>query len=519
VTIYSNIKARRSVIDTVTFRALSQVATVLGYVVLVRGMSKQDFGVLNLLYSFVTVVTTVASLGLEQTLRRYQPEYLHQGNVRAAAWLVRVVASARFGANVVVLGVLLAAWNHLAPVFHLTAYRGAFLTFWLLILLHFQMQILQMTLASHMLHRYSVGAVVVLSMGKFFGYTTLAVSHSLTLEHAIFADTAAYAVTYAFLRIVYRRLCLRGEARGPYRPGPEERRRLVRYAVYNNFNDAGTLLLDVRMDNFFIAAFIDPISVGIYAFYNRLAEMAANLTPLRLFDNVIQPLFFSTASNTADQRIPRFFTLLLNINFVPQWPALAFALVYHAELVQVVFGGKFVEYSWLLPWIVGLGMAESVSVPVSLVAQYEERAGLLLLSKITIIYNVVAMLLLVPSIGLFGAVLARASAVGLKNGIIWWHVRRRAVWGNVVPFLLSGVALWGAVVLVCLFCRSTLNAPLVVHLALGALVCVAGLLVYVRTPAISSSDRSLLASLFHGREAHALARIGILRPLADRAAP
>ena len=72
--VYTRGRARRSLIDTVMFRALSQIATVAGYIVMVRGMAKEDFGVFNLLYAFIPVISTVASLGLEQTLRRYQPQ-------------------------------------------------------------------------------------------------------------------------------------------------------------------------------------------------------------------------------------------------------------------------------------------------------------------------------------------------------------------------------------------------------------------------------------------------------------
>ena len=103
MSLYTRGRARRALIDTVTYRAMSQVATILGYVVMVRGMTKEDFGVFNLLYSFIPVISTFASLGLEQTLRRYQPEYLRAGNRSAAAWLVRFVASARFGTNVILL--------------------------------------------------------------------------------------------------------------------------------------------------------------------------------------------------------------------------------------------------------------------------------------------------------------------------------------------------------------------------------------------------------------------------------
>lgn len=512
MSLYNQIRARRSLIDTVMFRALSQAATILSYIIMVRGMRKEDFGVFNLLYSFIPVVSTLASLGLEQTLRRYQPEYLHAGNVRAAGWLVRFVSAARFGTNVVIIGVLLLSWNYVAPIFHLTPYRGAFVLFSFLIVLYFQFLILQMTLASHMLHRYSVGAVVVLSVGKLVTYSALVVMSSLTLEHAILADTLAYFLAYLFVRTVYRSHCRRNDSSGPYKPSPQERRRLLSYGLFNNFNDAGSLLLDTRIDNFFIAAFIDPISVAIYSFYTRLAEMVANISPVRLFDNVIQPLFFATKKDEAARRLPQYFTLLLNLNLVPYWPFMAFSLAYHSELVAVVFGGKYIEHSWLLPLLMAFSMLNSVATPVTLIAQYEERVAIILLSKVTVLYNIAAMLILLPIAGLYGAALARGSAVALKNAFIWWHVRHRAIWGNVLPLVLTGSAIWGAVVLVCVGLKRAVSAPAVVHLGMGAVVCAVGLLVYLRSPALSRSDRALLQSLFHGKEARALQRLGILRP-------
>ena len=127
--LYSRDNARRSLIDTVAYRAMSQVATALGYVVMVRAMTEEDFGIFNLLYAFIPFVSTFASLGLDQTLRRYQPEYLRSGNTAAAAWLVRFVASARFGTNIVLLSLILLGWNYVAPLFKLTPYKAEFAFF------------------------------------------------------------------------------------------------------------------------------------------------------------------------------------------------------------------------------------------------------------------------------------------------------------------------------------------------------------------------------------------------------
>jgi O-antigen/teichoic acid export membrane protein len=510
MSLYTRDRTRRSLIDTVAFRAVSQVATILGYIVMVRGMSKHDFGTFNLLYSFIPVLSTVASLGLEQTLRRYQPEYLREGNQAAAAWLVRVVASARFGTNVILLAALLLTWNYFAPFFKLDPYRAEFAFFCLLVLLFFQSRILQLALAGRMLHRYSVGSMAVLAIVKLVAYVVLTWQESLTVRNAILAETLGFGIAYLSMLGAYRRHCLAGRESG-YSPDPEEKRRLFRYGLFNNFNDAGTLMLTTRTDNFFIAAILDPVSVGVYSFYSRLNIMGLHLLPVKLFENVVQPVFFAVSREEADRKLPPYFSLLLNLNLMLQWPMFAYATAYHAEIVQVVFGGKFVEQSWLLPLMVAFAMVNVVATPVTLVAQYEERPLILLTSKVFGIYNAVALILLLPIAGVYGAAIASGTAQAMKNGFIWWKVRQRARWTNGGVALLSGILVWGGVVLVCRAFGVLFHGVPIVNLGIGAVVVALGALLHVRGPAISAGDRTILSTVLRGREAKWLRRLGILR--------
>lgn len=510
MSLYTSGRARRSLIDTAVFRAVSQLLTILGYVVMVRGMTKEDFGVLSLLYAFIPVVSTIASLGLEQTLRRYQPQYLSAGNLSAAAWLIRFVASARFGTNVIVLSTVLLAWNHIAPLFKLAAYRAEFVMFCFLVLLHFQARILELGLATYMLQRYSVSATALLALTKLLSYLLLWSQASFTLSNAIISDTLAFSLAYAFMLHAYRKHCGLPNGVSASRPDKGQRRRLFRYGFFNNFNDAGTLVLSSKSDNFFIAAIIDPLSVGIYSFYTRLSEMAQQLLPLRLFENVVQPLFFSVPPERADEKIPNYFTLLLNTSLLLQWPILAYAVAYHAEIVQVVFGGKFSEHSWLLPIVLGFATVNVMAIPVTLVAQYEEKAAIILLSKIFAIYNIAALLILLPLMGVAGAAISSGTAQAMKNGLIWWHVRDRARWTNAGAAVLASLALWCGVVLACIFLKRTLAAPTIWHLVLGVGAIGLGLLAHIRGPAIAPTDRAILAELLQGREAALLRRVGLL---------
>jgi len=505
---YSRDRARRSFIDSAVLRVWSQVSTAVGYIILVRAFPAEQFGVYSLFYTFIAVIAAALSLGLEQVLLRYSPEYLRAGNGPAAARLVRAVASGRFAVNVVLIAVILLAWNYVAPLVKVTPYRSAFAFFCVLILLHFQVRILQLALGSHMLQRFSVGAMILLSLVKLVGYSLLAWSHHVTLETAIFVDIVAYACAYVSLRIFYQKKALTQDARAAYRFTAAERKRMVRYGLLNNFNDAGGLLLYSTLDNLVIAGFLGTVSVGIYSFYSRLRGMVYNALPVSQFQNVIYPLFFSIPSANAPYSIPKYFSLMLNLNQLVQWPILAYVTAYHREIVQVVLAGKFVEYSWLLPLFMGFSTLNGVSDPVSLVAQYEEKAGTLLLSKLFAAYNVLAMFALVPYLGIYGATLASGTAQVLKNAFVWWGVRKRAVWLNAWGSLASSIGLWGAAVVVCDGLKALLPIPSLLQLLLGLVVCCGVGVVYVRSPVLSPSDRSIMASILGEKAAPLLRRIG-----------
>jgi O-antigen/teichoic acid export membrane protein len=510
MSLYSSGNARRSLIQAAIYRVAAQVSTAVGYVVLVRAMSKEDFGVFNLLYSIIPVMSLFASLGLEQTLRRYQPVYLQTANVAGAAWLFRVISSTRFASNLLLLLAVLVLWNVVAPVFKIGPYRAEFLLFSVAILLHFQCNILQLSFSSHMQQRFSVGSIALMSVVKLVAYAALAWKGRLDLETAILTDTVAFALTFVMLRWAHARHCTPISAGRGFKLEPDERRRMVRYGLYNNFNDMGSLALSTRFDNFFLAGFINPLSVGIYSFYSRLEEMLSNMLPVRMFESVIQPMFFATPKADAPARAPRFFSLLLNMNLILQWPTLAYAVAFHEQIVGVIFGAKYLDDSWLLPMFLAVALINTVSVPATLVAQYEEKADIVLYSKVFALFNILALFVLVPWLGLYGALLASGSSQTLKNYFIWWHVRDLARWTNAGAALLSSFALWGAVVLACYGIKLVPGLPGIAMLFIGAVICGAAALLHLRSPALSTSDRQILETVMAGKESRLLRLVGLL---------
>ena len=90
-----------------------------------------------------------------------------------------------------------------------------------------------------------------------------------------------------------------------------------------------------------------------------------------------------------------------------------------------------------------------------------------------------AMLVLVPSLGLYGAALSTGSFHALRNFWIWWQLRRQVRWRNLKGMLAMGLLVWGSVVVACSLLRLSLpELPAIVQLLIGAVTCGLGALVF-----------------------------------------
>ena len=440
-------------------------------------------------------------------MRRYQPEYLRKGENRFANRLSRNIALLRLTANVVLLAAILVFWSDIAPFFKIAEYREHFMLFALLIITHFQCHILSISLSAHLLHKYSIGLMAMFSMLKLGGYALAFALHEFTLRTAILVDLASYLIFFACLKYAYvlKPDHLKGESTALPR---EEKKRLFRYAAYYSFNEFGTLTLDTRKDNFFIAAMMDTVSVGAYAFAQRFNEMLGRISPIHLLESVVQPLFVSLDHQKDPERIHRYFSLLMTVAFAVRIPLLAFTVAYHREIVQVLFGGRFLDYSYLLPVTALFSLGFVIGVPVTLVAQLQEKAQFVLASKIFGLVGIAGSLLLIPPLGVLGAVIGGGAAILMKNLFIWWFVRDLARWQNAWRFTLRAAMIWGGFAVAVLLLRPWVEGHPAVTLGTGLVIWSGFLLLQIRAAA-SPDERRIVGDLFSGRERRLLRLLGV----------
>jgi hypothetical protein len=73
-----------------------------------------------------------------------------------------------------------------------------------------------------------------------------------------------------------------------------------------------------------------------------------------------------------------------------------------------------------------------------------------------------------------------------------------------------GLLIWASATAICFLLKTVLKGPSIIGMIVGGVVCLVAGLVFIRSSAISDSDREILGDVLHGREASVLRWIGML---------
>ena len=325
---------------TVVFKGLSQFLLLLVNVLIVRALSESSYGVYNLFYSVIALLAVFASMGIPNTLQRFIPEYYAKGEFRIANRLYRMASALRLLSSIILVGLILAFWETTAVYLKIENYKFIFTFFILIIFMHLQRQLLEICLEGYFLQKFRHAISIVFVSLRVIGYS-LAILLKGDLFFIVLIDLFAYILSFFGLEFFYhKKIPKDGGQAGHFEK--HEKARLIRYASYSNFNDAGVGLLGVSFDNFIIAVYLDPVSVGAYAFCNRLSSICQRLTPANYLLDVIRPLFFAFTELNESGKIRAVYQLLLKINYIFSFPLYAFVAVFGKEIILAIFGGKFI---------------------------------------------------------------------------------------------------------------------------------------------------------------------------------
>jgi O-antigen/teichoic acid export membrane protein len=477
-------------------KPVSQVLSIIATILLVRVLTQYEYGIYNIFYSIISLLGMVASFGLANSLQRYIPEYYKRGEMIVANNLYKTASIIRLLSNVVILGLILIFWNAIGGYFGILDYSKHFLIFLLIILLYMQKGLLEICLGSFFLQKNKQLVSIFFVTLKFIGYT-IAILLKFNLWFILIIDLIAYTISFIILQIIYGKKVPR-KSGDLNRIDEVERKRIVRYALFYNFNDAGAGILNAKFDNFILVALLNPIAVGVYSFCHRVTHMINTLVPLNYFKDIARPFLFSFSIAENKNEITQAFQFLVKLNCLLTIPMFFFILLYGEIIIDIISGTKYVGYGYLLAVVYLFSILQTI--PIATFAQLKERADIVLYSKVFAFYNIVADIILIKLFGIWGAVFATGTAVLGKNLFIWSFVREIASFRGMGAFFLKMLSFW-AILYALIISSTILTASLNIGLFIvGTSIFILSFFIQFRINLFNDSEIQILSSLGKNNE-------------------
>lgn len=477
-------KSSKAAYYTVIFKIGSQLASLLITILLVRFLSEHDYGVYNLLYSTIGIIGIVASFGLTDALQRYIPEYYQKSEFILAHRLYKFSSFIRLSVNILIIIIIFVFWESFAGYLKIQEYRDYFLVFSFIILVYSQWRLLDICLGGYFLQKYTQGFFFALMLFKGFCYF-IAQLVGFGLQTILLVDLTGYIALFTILQYIYAKKIPKYGTYNKFTV--EEKKRVGRYAFYYNFNDMGVQFLDVNVDNFILAFFLNPVAVGAYAFSNRVSRMISRIVPTTYLIDVLRPLFFSSYSERKE-RSKYFYQFLIKIIYLVNVPILIFVIVFNKEIILLVFDGKYIEYSNILIFVLLFQTISAFQMPLGLVAQLHEKVEVILLSKVFGIYNLIGDIIFIKLWGILGVVFATGSAIFMKNLFIWWFVRDHASFRGLEKYFLKLTVYMIFMYLLLVLAKGVVSS-LLIALIVGAILSILLLLLFVRWSIFTEQEK------------------------------
>jgi O-antigen/teichoic acid export membrane protein len=407
-------------------------------------LTEFDYGIYNIFYSLIAFWGLIGSLGLDNTLIRFLPEYIVKNEMTFANKVFRAAIVLRIISLMVFILLFLIFWKNISPLLKIENYEGYFYIFIWLVLIIYHNNFICIFLESCFLQKFSQSSSVILVFIKICAYSII-FFYGLGLGYVFSFEVFATFLTGVYLYIVKKKYVRVKPNEVTKLDQRQEWKRLLRYALYFNFNDAGSGILGPQFDNFILVLYLSPVVVGAYSLFNRIMQIIQRVSPMNSFQNILRPIFFSVEEN--ENKIKLYFRITYKLNLLIILPIAITMILFPDQILILFFSGKFLSYSFALPILVIFVILNSFQFPVGLVAQYYEKVNVILLSKIFSIYNIFADIILIKYWGILGAVVATGTATLLKNLFIMYFIKENISLNGLLSFHIKTFGIWILIVI------------------------------------------------------------------------
>ena len=380
---------------------ISSLSGMIGYIILIRYISKDDYGIYSVFKSAFSFIFLFISLGIPHIYQRYIPEFIQNNELGKVANLIKRSFWIFSGFLLFVLCIIFLGRRMLFDILNINYNYELFILFLAGVISEAYCRIFNPVLHSAFMQKqYNISQAV---------FFIIKLTLFIIVQHF---DYGLYGIILAFISanliwfvikviFIYKYLKIKELQ-------PVHVSRLIRFGMFKYFNDLGVIILDVLLDILLISIIMGKKYAGEYSFAVSIIAMIVAWYPGRLGILVIIPVFIQQYTKNKDpqQLSTLLFRMIKAVAFIAI-PVMAFCVLFSEQIIGNIFSKEYLNTNNIFIFgMITFSIYHIFQTGFNAVLTTLEKADILFYSRLFTVYNLVMDIILIKYYGIFGAIVA-----------------------------------------------------------------------------------------------------------------
>jgi len=406
-------------------KVITQFFGFMSSVLIIRMLKVDVFGIYSLLLQIYIVVRIFAFSPIEQSFYRFIPEFDNSDNYYGQVSLIKYGALFSILFVILILFIIFLFSDTIGFFFNIPNLQSYYCSFSLFIIFFLIKDFLTSILQSFLLQKSISYNIIINNILRFvfyvFFFDQMNIVFLLNIEIIL-----SIVMIIPFLIILIKWFKNKNPNYSNYNKNikTNNRKRIIRYSILSFGNVLGQGVVGTTSDYFIIASgSINNFELGLYAFANKIYQIIYRFLPFKEFYAVMRPILVKRYDNNY-KNFGLVYSFLIKVLLpVYLFPVLYF-IFFGKNVINLIFTDEYVS-AYLITVILLLNMIlSSWYNAMSLLINLKEKVGILLYSKITLVFSIVGGIIAMKYIGVIGVALATTLGSYLQTFIIWLFARK-----------------------------------------------------------------------------------------------
>ena len=382
-------------------------------IVLVKWLDVREFGEYRLLASWMVILSTITSLGLEGVLQRYTREFLDRQDYNALHGFIVFLVCVRGLTLAIVSTIMFLMYDVFKSNFELSL-TFLYFSFMILIFIFIQFKnLIGIAFLTAYMQVYLNSVNIIFTQLLKLSLFSYVAFYGYGLKGLILAWLFVELVSLLhFLVIFMHKLIVNMHKSGGNVNRFSDGRRILRFWKYQAVSAIMILFLDVSLDNVMIGYYLNRNEVALYAFALGLISLLSNLNPLVTFRGLLSSLITRYYVTTKSLDVLRTnFVIISKLTMAIMIPSYIIFTLNAERIIQYVYSTEYLRAVYVIylgaPFLL---LRELMSTFTPFIYALE-RNNLVVYASIISSLGIVGHIFFIPSMGVLGAILSRSISI------------------------------------------------------------------------------------------------------------